>query len=319
MTEKQIRLPLDLGRPLRRRALTPSRTRLTIVLSVVLAAAVAAAVAMGAAAARVAAGGPYRNGLVLFTRCCGTPGTGIYVVNPNGSGQRLVYRAKFDDAPLTPSWSPDGKRIAFTPGVPLGGVWTMRANGTAPTRVTAGRGEALFPSWSPAGKWIAFADRQSASSGLHDIFRVKLDGTGLKRLTHAVSEETSPAWAPNGATIVYDRGRDLWRMKPDGMDQLPLIRNARHASWSPGGSTIAFVRGGDPWLAARDGSKQRRVVHLAQAIVFVTWSPDSRWLVVAPMDRGDLTLLRPDGSAAQPLTHEPDYFHGSPNWQRLPG
>ena len=274
-------------------------------------------VALGAVASAAAggAGGPYRNGLVAFVRCCGP--AGIYVIRPDGSGERRIYRAPADDAPLTPSWSPDGRLLTFVPGASSPGVWVMRANGTSRRRVTVGKGDALFPSWSPGGRWIAFADLSSAKSQLHDIYLVRATGSIQRRLTTARTDESHPAWSPNGRTIVYERGRDLWRMGSSGRDQRLLARNAASPSWSPGGTHIAFVRGGDPWIMVSDGTGQKRVVHMARALSAVAWSPDGRWLVTAPFDRGELMLVRADGSTTSVLTDAPGYGNSWPAWQRL--
>ncbi len=273
------------------------------------------ALGVGSSAAASGAGGPYRNGLVAFVRCCGP--AGIYVVRPDGSGERRIYRALADDAPLTPSWSPDGHRLVYVPGASRPGVWVMRGDGTARHRVTIGKGDALFPSWSPGGRWIAYADLSSARS-LHDIYVVRASGSSPRRLTTAPADERHPAWSPNGRTIVYERGPDLWRMSATGRDQRMLARNAASPSWSPGGTHIAFVRGGDPWVMASDGGEQKRVAHLPKAQIAVAWSPDGRWLVTAPLSRGELTLVQADGSTTSALTDSPGYANSWPAWQRLP-
>ena len=51
---------------------------------------------------------PSRNGLIAFARCCGFPGTGIYVIAPDGIGQRPLFQPKGDDAAL----GPPGRRMA---------------------------------------------------------------------------------------------------------------------------------------------------------------------------------------------------------------
>ena len=279
--------------------------------------AVAVVVSAGAANANPA-GGPYRNGLIAFERCCGFPETGIYVIRPDGTSERRLFMPAGDDAPLDPSWSPDGRRIAFVPGGQRGGVWVMQANGAQRHRITAGRGDSLFASWSPGGKWIVFSDLGSSHSAFHDLYLVRTTGSGLKRLTRASPDELSPAWAPNGGEIVYARGRDVWRMRPDGSGQRLVARNASAPSWSPAGTHIAFIRGGDPWVMTRDGTSAKQVVHMPRQQASLAWSPDGRWLVAAPADRGDLMLIRADGSETKPLTSKRGYGHAWPSWQRLP-
>jgi TolB protein len=261
--------------------------------------------------------GPYRNGLIAFVRCCG-PETGIYVIRPDGTGERRVFDPLGDDAPLDPAWSPGGGQIAYVPGAPHKGVWVMRANGAKPRRVTSGKGDSLFPSWSPDGTRIVFSDLGSSRSGFHDLYVVRTDGSGLRRLTRSRSDEINVAWAPNGGDIVYGRGRDLWRTKPDGRTQQRIARGASAPSWSPGGTAIAFVRDGDPWVMARDGTRAKRVADMGAQQAAVAWSPDGRWLVTAPLDRGELMLVRTDGSQIRPLTSKRGYGHSWPSWQRLP-
>jgi Tol biopolymer transport system component len=194
----------------------------------------------------------------------------------------------------------------------------MGANGTNRRRVTGGKGDALFPSWSPGGSWLAYADLSSAKSQLHDIYLVRATGSIPRRLTTAPADESHPTWSPNGRVIVYERGRAVWGMGAAGRDQRLLARNAGSPSWSPGGTHIAFVRGGDPWVMASDGTGQKRVVHMAKAQIAIAWSPDGRWLVTAPLARGELTLVRADGSTTNALTDAPGYGNSWPAWQRLP-
>jgi len=283
---------------------------------VALAVASLAATLLASTGAAARASGPARNGLVAFVRCCGP--AGIEVIRPDGSGEHRIYRALADDAPLTPSWSPDGRLLAFVPGASRPGVWVMRANGTSRRRVTVGNGDALFPSWSPGGRWLVFADISSPGGRRHDLYVVRASGSGVRRLTRAPVDELHPAWSPDGRVIVYERGRDLWSTTPGGRRQHLLARNASSPSWSPAGSHLAFIRGGDPWVMKSDGTAQDPVVHFSRSQIAVAWSPDGRWLVTAPLARGDLTLVRADGSGTEPLTHASAYGNAWPAWQRLP-
>ena len=57
--------------------------------------------------------GPYSNGLIAFAR--GGNGEALFVIRPDGTGERRIFRPQADDTYLSPAWSPDGTWIAFTP------------------------------------------------------------------------------------------------------------------------------------------------------------------------------------------------------------
>ena len=61
-----------------------------------------------------------------------------------------------DASAREPTFSPDGKMIAYVEGLG-GGLWVMPAHGGTP-KLVADAGNALSPIWSPDGKMIAFID-----------------------------------------------------------------------------------------------------------------------------------------------------------------
>src|SRR5215471_8890416 len=52
-----------------------------------------------------------------------------------------------------PTWSPDGKRIAFTL---FGSIWAVDAQGGEAVQISTSPGYHAHPAWSPKGDWIAF-------------------------------------------------------------------------------------------------------------------------------------------------------------------
>jgi Tol biopolymer transport system component len=90
----------------------------------------------------------------------------IFVVNVDGSGVKRLKqpprtrRRTDDDWSQDPSWSPDGKRIAFdgarkeSRGVP--DIYVMRADGSGVRRIAGGSAYQWYPVWSPDGRKIMF-------------------------------------------------------------------------------------------------------------------------------------------------------------------
>ena len=48
-------------------------------------------------------GGPYRNGLIAFAR--GGTGEALFVIRPDGTGERKIFNPQADDTYLAPAWS----------------------------------------------------------------------------------------------------------------------------------------------------------------------------------------------------------------------
>lgn len=88
----------------------------------------------------------------------------------------------------SPSFSPDGKRMAFVSnlnGIPQ--LWTMPVDGDFPTLVTALEDPVGFVSWAPDGSWLAF--NVAPGGGFNEqIYIVRPDGTDLQRLTEGGKE-----------------------------------------------------------------------------------------------------------------------------------
>ncbi len=105
----------------------------------------------------------------------------------------LTNNAIFDSSP---SWSPDGRRIAFERG-PAGDdaandVWSMAADGSDELRLTTAPGLDEGPSWSPSGARIAFTSTRSGSS---DVWTMAADGSDQRPLAALpAGKEESPDW-----------------------------------------------------------------------------------------------------------------------------
>ncbi len=128
-------------------------------------------------------------------RCpqCNVPRGDLYVMNADGSGQRVVTRnvsGMWGDA----VWSPDGRKIGFA----RDGISVVNADGSGERSLTGGYAAV----WSPDGQKIAFTrsrDRWKVS----DVYVINADGSGQRRLTHSTRDMntawvTNTAWLPDG-------------------------------------------------------------------------------------------------------------------------
>jgi len=112
---------------------------------------------------------------------------GSAVGQPDEIDVTVSRMAKIGSA-TSPSFSPDGRRIAFVSN--LGGlpaVWTIDSAGGYPQLVTSFDDPVGFVEWSPDGGWLALT--LAPGGGMNEqVYLVHPDGTGLRRLTEGGRE-----------------------------------------------------------------------------------------------------------------------------------
>jgi TolB protein len=205
---------------------------------------------------------------MIFERLVGVPGvfgTQIAYVSeekrPDGSKRFRLIVSDADgenakivaDSPqplLSPSWSPDARRLAY---VSFEGeqsavyVQTLRT-GTR-ERVSARAGVNSSPAFSPDGRTLALT--LSRDQGNLDVHTLDLTTQVLRQLTTDAAIDTEASWAPDGRTIYFtsDRagGPQIYRVgtEPGARAQRITyegIYNARPRI-SPDGKQIAVVYG----------------------------------------------------------------------------
>src|SRR6185295_1053880 len=104
----------------------------------------------------------------------------------------------------SPSFSPDGSRIAFVTNISgLPQVWTMATAGGYPSLVTSFDDPVGFVAWSPDGQWLAF--NVAPGGGFNEqIYVVRPNGTELRRLTDGgKAGNFLGGWSPDGHLIAF--------------------------------------------------------------------------------------------------------------------
>jgi CSLREA domain-containing protein len=170
----------------------------------------------------------------------------IFAMNPNGSGLKQLTKNKATED--YPSYSADGKRIAFQSGrTGDTEIFVMNSDGTQQTNLTKNPASDSRPTFSPDGKKVLFSS--SRDGGHSDLFVMNLDGKQQINLTTDPAADFNATFSPEGDEVAFvkkELGADpeIFAMNPDGSGQAPLTDNIFEEddpSFSPDGSKIAFA------------------------------------------------------------------------------
>lgn len=108
----------------------------------------------------------------------------------------------------SPSFSPDGKRVAFVTNMSgLPQIWTVSSSGGWPTQVTALDDPVGFVSWSPDGAYLAFT--LAPGGGMNEqVYLVRPDGRDSRRLTEGGKENNRlGVWTHDGKALALGSNR----------------------------------------------------------------------------------------------------------------
>lgn len=235
---------------------------------------------------------PRDNGMVTFA---GPGGSGLYAVEADGSGYRLLRREaagssischpRFEGdhcAFTSPVWSPDGSRFAFLYGIEpgeLGGdraIFVMDADGTGVRKV------AECPGPDPSS----------------DIDQ-RLRGRGS--CSFELLATTPPSWSPDGTRLAVASSGQLFVVDVDTGAVTEIgeklneqyVRPLTAASWSPDGKRIAFSTGVQVMVTDPDGSDPV-VIGGGVDATQIAWSPDGTRVAFSSMQ--GISVVSADGS-----------------------
>ena len=254
----------------------------------------------------------------------------IYGMTANGKKQtRLTDHPAAD---LHPSWSPDGKKIAFT-SYRNGGnrqIFVMDSDGQNPIRLTDEVWD-VDPHWSPDGQKIAFTGHKDV--GVHgeawefDIYVIDPDGKNRKKITHIAGNNSNPTWSPDSQRIAFVNsgwgrgwGSEIYVMDSNGENTTRLTDDdgsKRHPAWSPDGQSIAFMFKNQVCVMDSDGENLRKLTD-GHFYSKPTWSSDSEMIAYESWRRHDhiseIHLMTADGKHIRKLSRPPERGDYDPDW-----
>lgn len=172
----------------------------------------------------------------------------LEVADADGFNSRPILKSKRPI--MSPSWSPDGKNLAyvsFENG--RSQIFVQSLDGQYREMIADFKGINGAPAWGPKGEKMALTLSKDGSA---DIYLMDMKTRKLERLTNNWAIETEAVWGPGGHTLFYNSDRrgqpQIFQVFLDTLEERRISFDGRYNSnpaVSPDGRYIAMVNGGD--------------------------------------------------------------------------
>ncbi|MCB0167809.1 MAG: PD40 domain-containing protein [Anaerolineae bacterium] len=245
----------------------------------------------------------------------------IFLMAADGS-RPINYTATSGDHETSPTWSPDGQRLAFA-AVNISEdqdffFSTIRAGQIDGGEISVITTQAGQPAWSPDGSRFAVGSMGDYIS----LFEVETKQ--IRRLTPGLGYRA--AWSPDGTRLAFDNNSDIFVIDAAGVELVQLTSSSAdevEPAWSPDGRQLAFASNGEGnweiYLMNADGSNGRRLTNHPADDRQPTWSPDGTRLAFASNRSGnwDIYRMAADGGEVTNITNHPA-ADTQPTWSPVP-
>lgn len=262
----------------------------------------------------------------------------VYVMDWDGANVDKI--TNFRTISISPAWSPDAKKIAYTAYVARGREHFRNADlflydmNTGRSVLTSYRkGINSGANFDPDGKHIYLTISQGKSP---DIYKMNYDGTLVKKITNGPygAMNVEPAVSPDGRKIAFSSDRSgrpmIYVMNADGSSPKRLTFAGQFnstPSWSPDGKKIAFAGQSedhfDIFVMNADGTGMIRLTSAKKpnghwsSNEDPSFSPDGRFVMYTSNRTGknQIYISTADGTEERRVTTD-NYNYFKPKWSK---
>ncbi len=185
---------------------------------------------------------------VVVQRAFNVPGTKarymLEVADQDGYNPRPLLTSP--EPIMSPSWAPDGRRIAYVSFEnKKASIYEQNVITGKRTLISSYKGINGAPAWSPDGRRLALV---LSKSGTPNIYILDIGSKRLIEITRDFYINTEPAWSPDGKSLVFTSNRSggpqIYQISTTGGTASRLTfdgnYNAR-ASFAPDGQHLAMI------------------------------------------------------------------------------
>lgn len=188
---------------------------------------------------------------IAYVRMPERSGVGaLYVMKADGSHKRRLL----GDA-SAPSWSPDGRQIAFSRGdYTHEHIFVLDLANRKVHQLTKTALSESEPDWSPDGRRIAYerVDAKNVAGAFvqYDVFVMNADGTHRRKLSRSEADDGHPVWSSDGQQIAFVSDQDgdpgIYVVSADGAGPLRKVTTPSLSDYAIDWAPATEVRTSNP-------------------------------------------------------------------------